>query len=110
RETNVLAQPHKWQQYYGARPMFVFTSRELPRPTGADVRCVHGSTADHLPAIRAAADGKDVWITGGGDLAGQFLDVGALDKIVMTVAPVALASGAPLLPRRVEADRLNLHS
>ena len=45
-ETNMLAEPHQWQQYYGARPMFVFTSRDLPQPTGADVRTVHGSVRD----------------------------------------------------------------
>ncbi|WP_404447304.1 hypothetical protein [Microbacterium marinum] len=34
----------------------------------------------------------------------------ALDEIAISVAPVLLAGGAPLLPRRVESDRLRLVS
>jgi dihydrofolate reductase len=107
-ETDMLAKPEQWQQYYGTRPTFVFTSRDLPTPAGADVRFRCGALADHLDEIRAAAAGQDIWVAGGGDLAGQFLDVDALDEIVLTVAPAALAAGAPLLPRRVESDRLTL--
>lgn len=105
---DVLAHPEKWQGFHGDRPTFVFTTRDLPVPDGADVRFVRGSVADALPAIRAAAGDGDVWVVGGGDLAGQFLDAGALDEIHLSVAPVALTSGAPLLPRRVEAQRLRL--
>jgi dihydrofolate reductase len=49
-----------------------------------------------------AAAGKDLWIVGGGDLAGQFADAGLLDEVWVQYAPVALGSGAPLLPRRLE--------
>ena len=49
-------------------------------------------------------------LVGGGDLAGQFLDVDALDEIAVSIAPVLLTGGAPLLPRRVESDRLRLVS
>ena len=50
----------------------------------------------------AAAGGKNLWIVGGGDLAGQFADAGRLDEVIVYIAPVTLGSGAPLLPRRVE--------
>ena len=53
---------------------------------------------------------RDVWIVGGGDLVGQFADAGHLDEIRVSVAPVTLASGKPLLPRRLESDRLTLES
>ena len=49
-----------------------------------------------------AAGGRNVWIVGGGDLAGQFADAGLLDEVIVYVAPVTLGGGAPLLPRRVE--------
>ena len=102
--------PEKWHQLYADKPTFVFTSRQLAVPDGADVRFVSGSVTDALPAIHAAAGGGDIWLVGGGDLAGQFLDAGALDEIRMSVAPVALRAGAPLLPRNVGADRLRLVS
>ena len=47
----------------------------------------------------AAADGKDVWVVGGGDLAAQFAEAGLLDRMLLSVAPVTLGAGRPLLPR-----------
>ena len=110
REENLLDEPAKWQGFYGDRPVFVFTSRTLPRPQGADVRFVAGKVAGHFPAICAAAGERAIWVAGGGDLAGQFYDAGLLDEIVLTVAPAALASGAPLLPRTIRAQHLTLTS
>lgn len=109
-ESDILAHPEKWREFHGDRPTFVFTTRELPAPAGADIRFVRGPVAEALPEIRAAAGDGDIWIVGGGDLAGQFMDAGALDEVALTIAPVALTGGAPLLPRRVESDRLRLTS
>ena len=109
-EKDVLAHPERWQEFHGDRPTFVFTSRDLPIPEGADIRLVRGDVADVLPRIREAAGDGDVWVVGGGDLAGQFIDAGALDEIALSVAPVSLGRGAPLLPRRLESDRLTLVS
>lgn len=110
REEKLLENPAKWQQFYGDKPTYVFTSRELPVPDGADVRFVSGSVANALPGIVAAAGDQDVWVVGGGELAGQFLDVGALDELVVTMAPAVLVGGAPLLPRDLGPDRLSLRS
>lgn len=107
-EENLLAQPHKWQEFYGDRPTFVFTTRELPCPEGADVRFVSGDVAAVLAEIAVAAGEGDIWVVGGGELVGQFLDAGALDEIVLTVAPVSLVGGAPLLPRNLRSARLRL--
>jgi len=110
QQEDLLGDPEKWRQFYGVKPTFVFTSRTLPVPEGADVRFVSGTVAEALPAIREAAGGGDIWVMGGGDLAGQFLDAGVLDRIALSVAPAALTGGAPVLPRRVHPRRLHLHS
>jgi dihydrofolate reductase len=52
--------------------------------------------------MAAAAGDRNVWIVGGGELAGQFADAGLLDEVIVTIAPVTLGAGAPLLPRRIE--------
>ncbi|GAA1961145.1 dihydrofolate reductase family protein [Nocardioides panacihumi] len=105
----LLDAPEKWQQFYGERPTFVFSSRDdLPLVPGADIRVVSGSVADHVAAIREAAGDGDVWIVGGGDLAGQFHDAGVLDELMLSVAAVTLGAGAPLLPRRIESSALRL--
>ena len=81
-------------------PCWVFTHRDLPtlpgvQLTSGDVRPVHGE-------LVAAAGGKNVWIVGGGELVGQFADVGLLDEVIVFIAPVTLGAGKPLLPRRLE--------
>jgi dihydrofolate reductase len=63
--------------------------------------------AVHEQMVRAA-DGKNIWLVGGGDLVGQFADRGLLDEILAAVAPVTLGRGAPLLPRRLTAAQLEL--
>jgi dihydrofolate reductase len=83
-------------------PSWVFTHREFAAADGADVRFVSGDVkAVHAEAV-AAAQGKDIWVVGGGDLAGQFADAGLLDDVLVSIAPVTLGAGAPLLPRRLD--------
>jgi dihydrofolate reductase len=55
----------------------------------------------------AAGDGT-VWVMGGGDLAGQFLDAGLLDEITLHLSPVFLANGKSLFPRDLASDQLTL--
>ena len=85
-------------------PTWVFTHRELEPLPGADLRPATGDPAPVHAEMVAAAAGRDVWIVGGGDLAGQFADRGLLDEVVVSIAPVTLGAGAPLLPRRVELE------
>jgi dihydrofolate reductase len=59
-------------------------------------------------AIGEAAGQGAVWLQGGGDLVGQFLDAGALNEIQVSIAPALLAAGAPLLPRDIGPGRLRL--
>lgn len=83
------------------QPCWVLSSRDLPRVAG-DVHFARGSVAALHPDLVAAAGGRDVWVVGGGDLAGQFADAGLLDELWVQYAPVSLGAGAALLPRRVE--------
>ena len=39
---------------------------------------------------------------GGGPLVAQFADAGLLDEVLVTIAPVTLGAGRPLLPGAVE--------
>lgn len=100
-------EPQPWPY---AQPAWVFSSRALPAVPGADVRFVRGDVDAVHGEMVAAAGGKNVWIVGGGDLAGQFLDRGLLDEVIVQVAPVTLGAGAPLLPRRVATPPLRLVS
>ena len=86
-----------------SQPTWVLTHRDFPaRTDGADVRFRSGNVADLHPEMVATAASKDLWVVGGGDVAGQFAERGLLDAVQVSVAPVALGAGAPLLPRHVE--------
>lgn len=91
-----------------ALPTWVFTHRKLYVPEGADVHLAQGDVrAVHAEAV-AAAQGKDVWVMGGGELAGQFADAGLLDEVWVQYAPVTLGVGAPLLPRRLDLELIEV--
>ena len=104
----LLTHPERWHDYYGERPCFVFTHRDLPPIPGADIRLVSGPVSEAYGEIAAAAGGRNVWLVGGGDLVGQFDDAGHLDEILLSVVPVFLGAGAPLLPRRITSDRCSV--
>jgi len=70
------------------------------------VHLVRGEVAPVYDELVAAAEGKDVWIVGGGDLVGQFDDAGLLDEVSLGMAPVTLGAGRPLLPRRITSRRM----
>lgn len=89
-------------------PAWVFTHRDFERPDGADVRFVKDDVRAVHAEMVAAAGGKDVWIVGGGELAGQFADAGLLDEIWIQYAPVTLGSGAPVLPRALDLELLDV--
>ncbi len=101
---------HRQADFYGAGlPTFVFTTRQLPKPEGVEhLRFVSGNVRDVHDDLLEAAAGKHIWVVGGGDLAGQFLDADLLDELQLSVAPVALTGGADLFPRRVTSSQLRL--
>lgn len=92
---------------YPSTPSWVFTSRELPVPDGADVRFARGPVGPVYEQIRAAAGERNVWVVGGGDLAMQFADERLLDELHVTIVPVVLGEGLPTFPRRL-TERLRL--
>lgn len=98
-------QPWPYEQ-----PTWVFTSRFLAAPEGADITFVRGDVRPVHQQMVTAAGGKNVWIVGGGELAGQFHDHGLLDELIVQITSVTLGGGAPLLPRAITTPPLRLVS
>jgi dihydrofolate reductase len=93
--------PAEWKWPYDI-PCWVFTHRQLPVVPDARIEFTSDDVATVHEQMRAAAGDRNVWIVGGGDLAGQFADAGLLDEVTVMIAPLTLGGGAPLLPRRLE--------
>jgi dihydrofolate reductase len=100
-------EPNPWPY---RQPAWVFSSRSLAAVPGADIRLVRGDVRPVHEEMAVAAGDRNIWIVGGGDLAGQFHDQGLLDELIVQVASVTLGSGSPLLPRVITTPALRLVS
>jgi dihydrofolate reductase len=98
---------HPGQWFYGDRPTWVFTHRDLTPIDGANLTFTAEDVSKVHADMVAAAGDKNIWLVGGGELVGQFLDRDLLDEIWLSLTPVTLGKGAPLLPRR-RTDPLRL--
>lgn len=93
------------------QPTWVFSTRQLPAVPGARLHFVQGDVRPVHAAMReAAGEHRNLWIVGGGDLAGQFHDAGLLDELIVQVGSVTLGRGKPLFPRRLTQPALQLQS
>jgi dihydrofolate reductase len=98
---------HAWPY---TQPTWVFSSRSLPLIENVDIRIVRGDVRPVHTAMRKAAGSKNIWVVGGGDLAGQFYDAGLLSEIIVQIGSVTLGRGKPLFPRRLTSPPLRLLS
>lgn len=62
---------------------------------------VQGDVVPVHELMKTASRNKDLWIVGGGDLAGQFYDAKLLDQLIIQLASTTLGAGAPLFPRQL---------
>lgn len=93
-----------------SQPAWVFSTRPQPTVPGVDIRFVHGDVRPVHAEMAAVAGGRNIWIVGGGELAGQFYDHRLLDELFVQVGSVTLGSGKPLLPRMITSPPLRLLS
>lgn len=83
-------------------PSFIFTHQNLPLVPGADIRFVSGDVKPHHDELKKLANGKHVWVMGGGDLVGQFFDKGLLDEMHVQTVSVFLNEGKKLFNRSTD--------
>src|SRR5262249_40082171 len=70
----------QWREFYGDRPGWVFTHRELPLIPGVEVTLVAGDVRRVHSEIATKIGDANIWLVGGGDLVGQFYDANLLDE------------------------------
>jgi dihydrofolate reductase len=104
----VLEHLDEWP--YPAKPFWVLSTHEPPKPDGddVDVRVVGGDVTELFDEMVASARDRKLWVVGGGNVASQFADRGLLDEVWVTVVPVVLGTGKPLFDRRLEGGPMRL--
>ena len=83
---------------WGKKMRVYLFSRTLRPEDHPEVTVVADDAAGVVAALRAEPGDGDIWLFGGGDLFGSLLAAGQVDTVEVTVVPVLLGGGLPLLP------------
>jgi dihydrofolate reductase len=81
----------------------VVVSTTLDPPLHAAVIVVSRNLPEAVAALKAEP-GKDIWLFGGSVLFRSLLDLGMVDEVSVSVFPVMLGAGVPLLPKGARAQ------
>ena len=76
---------------YGDKPIFVLTSRELPR-TRDTVRFYSGDLAQFVNK-RLRPTFRSIWFVGGGVVSGECLRLGLADQVYYSILPILIGDG-----------------
>jgi dihydrofolate reductase len=85
----------------------VVVSQTLRPADHPDVTVIGSDLERELAQLRSHS-GKDIWLFGGGTLFGSLLARGQVDTVEVSVVPVLLGGGLPLLPKQSDRTKLRL--
>jgi dihydrofolate reductase len=81
---------------YADRKVVVFTRGNDLRIASPNTAATARAPADVLAELRSRS-GKDLWLVGGGQLVRAFLDAGLIDDFIVSIHPILLGDGIPLV-------------
>ena len=93
---------------YAGMETYVF-SNTLKESGVESVEIVSGNLKEFIENLKRK-DGKNIWLSGGGELAKSFLDEDLVDEIHLGVTPHLLGAGIPLFPELAREIPLRLVS
>jgi dihydrofolate reductase len=96
-------------KFAGKDRTIVFSRHAPPADAPAGVEFVSGDIGQFVSRL-CEQPGKDIWLMGGGELIASFLDENAIDEFVVSVVPVFIGDGIPLIARRHRHTPLELRS
>src|ERR1022692_2494319 len=86
-------------------------SRTMKQQDHPEVTVVSELNPDWVQALQSRrGSGKDIWLFGGSSLFRSFLDSSHVDTVEVSVIPVLLGGGVPLLPPPYNSAKLRLLS
>lgn len=88
---------------------YVFSRRRPPKKVLPGFEFVKEPIKKFAQRLRSEK-GKNIWMMGGGGIIASFLDEGEIDEFVISVIPVFIGEGIPLIARRHRTVPLKLLS
>ena len=87
--------------------VYVF-SRTMQPDAHPEVRIVASDAASTVAALRAEPGDGEIWLFGGSHLFASLLAAGQVDRVEVTVVPILLGRGTPLVSPSIAATALTL--
>lgn len=94
---------------YADADTYVISRSERQKIRTDNTILLSGDVVETISNMKAA-DGKDIWLVGGGELVSLFIEHKLVDQIILSVAPVILGEGIQLFPGVVNEAKLELES
>jgi dihydrofolate reductase len=85
----------------------IVVSRTLHPADHPDLTVLSDLTRDHIQSLRQQSK-KDIWLMGGGELFRSMLALYEVDTVEVSLMPVLLGGGIPLLPPQAQRTTLKL--
>jgi dihydrofolate reductase len=85
----------------------VVVSRTLRHADHRNITIISDVGLEQMQALRAQS-GKDIWLFGGGELFRLLLEMRQVDTVEVSIMPVLLGGGVPLLPPPTQQSKLKL--
>jgi len=93
---------------YGDTPVVVVTTRKWPQASTRKSIEFYSGDLKTLVDDKLAPRYRNIWLVGGAMLSQRFLELGLIDEIKLTIAPVLLGEGLRLFGDSLKEKRWNL--
>jgi dihydrofolate reductase len=82
---------------YKGKKVYVFTRKKVRKNNNEqDVEYIDTNIQDFVTSLTQSI-GKDIWLLGGGEIVSVLLNAGLVDEIILSIHPIILGRGIPLL-------------
>jgi dihydrofolate reductase len=82
---------------YKGKKVYVFTRKKVRKKNNEqDVEYIDTNIQGFITSLTQSI-GKDIWLLGGGEIASVLLNAGLVDEIILSIHPIILGRGIPLL-------------
>ncbi len=82
---------------YKGKKVYVFTRKKVRKKNNEqDVEYIDTNIQDFVTTLTQSI-GKDIWLLGGGEIVSILLNADLVDEIILSIHPIILGTGIPLL-------------